>query len=122
MILDDTTKPRECIKFLTLKPLRFGDWEQVRAVQILSAAEELLDFAKVCPDCLGKGEIEEPEPGHCDECGRPCSFCANGKTTAEKCEECKGGGELTWTRDEVYALPVGQILRLLGRPPLTRTA
>jgi hypothetical protein len=120
MILDGTTKPRECLKCLTLRPLRFGDWEQIRAVQILSAAEDLLmSGPRQCPECLGR-EIEESEPGECNRCGRTCRHCEDRET--EECWRCKGEGEVVWTRDEVYALTAGRITLLLGPDYNRRTA
>lgn len=111
--IDKETRPRECIKFLTSTPLRFGDLDQIRALAILAAAEELLESAKTCPECDGKGETEQ-SPGECSRCGRVCAHC---KTTQhEKCEECQGSGESEWSRDGVYKLPAVQIMRLLGRP------
>lgn len=66
--------------FLKGKKLRFGDEEQIKAVKLLTAAEELTsllkDYSLECPTCDGNGDVE------CSEC--------NGKGVV-KCDHCEDG-------------------------------
>lgn len=103
---DDT--PDEAITFLLALPrLTFGDAKQIEALELLRLAEELMDEPPhECSACDGFGETDG---GQCDSCGASCDHCGG------ECRACKGVGEVTWSRDDVYAMRGTKIAELLDK-------
>ena len=100
--------PKQALEtLLAAKPLRFGDPGLIRAIEILELAETLIGDPRQCPECYGKGKVSNQ--GECSHCGRECPYCEGSDT----CDRCDGKGEIKWTRDDVYAMAVSRIRRIL---------
>ena len=103
--------PKDALdSLLAVRRFRFGDADQIAALELLRMAERLIEMPRVCPDCDGEGETDNLG-GECSHCGRACSFCGDG---SDICHKCKGTGATIWMRDDVYHLPAARIVALLA--------
>lgn len=105
----DNETPTVALRALLSMRLTSGDATQIRRLALLRAAEELLNCLRVCPECQGKGEYDEP--GYCSYCGVTCANCSD--RVGRECEGCEGTGETACSRGEVYALKSTEVYKLL---------
>jgi DnaJ-class molecular chaperone len=94
---------------LKLRPLLFGDAEQIQAVRYLqafSASKE--DGTSACPQCDGAGMVE----CECSDCGdiheRDCPECDGQGVIVPDELEVKSDPRQLWLFPEWIPIPIGQ--------------